>query len=275
MNSAQHNDAQETAAAYQAAAAMFEADSGNREQARADADTAMKLSPNRNVQAMTALVLARAGDTPGAEKLAAELDKAFPLDTLVQRYWLPMIRAAIAMQRNDPSHAIELLQTANDIELYDSRLLPAYLRGEAYLMLHDGTRAATEFQKFIDHRGLVRNLPWGALARLGLARAYAMQGDTTKARAAYQEFLTIWKDADPDVPILKQAQTEYSKLKITKARCYLGRSFLDHGQSAPYRLSSGPNRSGGGGGLLTSGRRYVRNLETPRFDECFAPVRDS
>ncbi len=88
-------------------------------------------------------------------------------------------------------------------------MFPVYLRGEAYLMLHDGKHAAAEFQKYIDHRGLVRNSPWGALARLGLARAYAMQEDSTKARTAYQDFLTLWKDADPDIPILKRAQAEY------------------------------------------------------------------
>ena len=92
-------------------------------------------------------------------------------------------------------------------------LCPAYVRGEAYLMLHDGSRAATEFQKFINHRGLVVNFPWGALARLGLARSYALQGDTAKVHTAYQDFLTIWKDADPDIPILKQAKTEYAKFQ--------------------------------------------------------------
>jgi len=92
-------------------------------------------------------------------------------------------------------------------------MIPPYVRGEAYLMLHHGNAAVAEFQKFIDHRGLVVNFPWGALARLGLARAYALQGDTAKARAAYADFLTLWKDADPDVPILKEAQTEYAKLK--------------------------------------------------------------
>jgi hypothetical protein len=92
-------------------------------------------------------------------------------------------------------------------------LCPAYLRGEAYLMLHDGSAAAAEFQKFIDHRGVVMNFPWGALARLGLARAYATEGNTAKARAAYQDFLTLWKDADPDIPILQQAKAEYAKLK--------------------------------------------------------------
>jgi len=214
MDSAQHNDAKEAAAAYQAAAALRDVEAGNQGQARAEANTAVKLAPNRDVRTMAALALARAGDTAGAEKLAAELDKTFPLDTLVQRYWLPTIRAAVALQRKDPNRAIELLKVASPIELGDTaNLLPVYLRGEAYLMLHDGSRAAAEFQKFIDHRGVVMNFPWGALAHLGLARAYAMQGDTTKAKIAYQDFLTLWKDADPDIPILKEAKAEYAKLQ--------------------------------------------------------------
>jgi len=213
MDSAQHNDAKETAAGYQAAAALYEVDLGDREQGHSDADAAMKLAPNREVQEMAALALARAGDTAAAEKLADELNKTVPLGTLVQRNWLPVIRAAIALQRKDPDRAIELLQTSSEIELGENRLLPAYVRGEAYLMLHDGKHAAAEFQKYIDHRAEVRNAPWGALAHLGLARAYAMQGDTTKARAAYQDFLTIWKDADPDLPILIQAKAEYPRLQ--------------------------------------------------------------
>jgi len=122
-------------------------------------------------------------------------------------------------KRQDPNRAIELLKVAGTVELsgltgdLDILMSPAYVRGEAYLMLHDGNRAAAEFQKLIDHRGLVVNFPWGALARLKLARAYAMQGDTAKARAAYRDFLTLWKDADPDVPILKQAKAEYAKLQ--------------------------------------------------------------
>jgi tetratricopeptide (TPR) repeat protein len=213
MDSAERNDAKETAAAYQAEAALREVESGDREQTRADANAAVKLAPNRDVRAMAAFSLARAGDTAGAEKLAAELDKTFPLDTLVQRYWLPTIRAAVALERKGPNRAIELLKVASTIELGDGGyLLPVYLRGEAYLMLHDGNAAALEFQKFIDHRGLVGNFPWGALAHLGLARAYTMQGDTAKAKAAYQDFLALWKDADPDVPILIAAKTEYAKL---------------------------------------------------------------
>jgi len=219
MDSAQHNDAKETAAAYKAAAALREAEAENREQARAEANAALKLAPSRDVRAIAALALARVGDTAGAEKLGAELDKAFPLDTLVQRYWLPTIRASVALGRKDPKRAIELLKEASTVELSSITaaltifLCPAYLRGEAYLLLHDGSRAAAEFQKFIDHRGVVMNFPSGALARLGLVRAYSMHGDTAKARAAYQDFLALWKDADPDIPILKQAKAEYAKLK--------------------------------------------------------------
>jgi hypothetical protein len=219
MDSAQHNDAKETAAGYQAVAALREVESGNREQSRADAEAALKLGPNRDVRVIAALALARAGDTAAAEKMAAGLDRTFPLDTLVQRYWLPTIRAGVALQRKDPKGAIELLKVASTIELSSATadltifLCPVYLRGEAYLMLHHGNRAAAEFQKFIDHRGVAMNFPWGALARLGLARAYALQRDTAKARAAYQDFLTLWKDADSDVPILKQARAEYAELR--------------------------------------------------------------
>jgi hypothetical protein len=123
-----------------------------------------------------------------------------------------------APERKNPNRAIELLKVASTIELasptnFTIIMCPAYLRGEAYLMLHDGNAAAAEFQKFIDHRGVVVNFPWGALARLGLARACALQGDTAKARTAYQDFLTLWKDADPDVPILKEAKAEYAMLR--------------------------------------------------------------
>ena len=200
--SAQRNDAKETAAGYQAAAALRDVESGNRKQARAEANAAVNLGPNRDVQAMAAMALAQAGDTAAAEKLVAELNKTCPLDTGVQRYWLPRIRAAVALERKDPGRAIELLVDMG----------PVYLRGEAYLMLRDGGAAAAEFKKFIDPRGVAMNSSWGALARLGLARAYALQGDTVKARAAYQDFLTLWKEADPDVPILKQAKAEYAKL---------------------------------------------------------------
>jgi eukaryotic-like serine/threonine-protein kinase len=166
------------------------------------------------VRAIAALALARAGDTAGAEKLAAQLDKAFPVDTLVQRYRLPTIRAAVALQRKDLNRAVELLRAASAIELGDvgNRLFLVYLRGEAYLMLHDGNRAAAEFQKFIDHHTLMGNFAWGAPARLQLGRAFLLSGDKTKAKTAYQDFLMLWKDAGPDIPILKQAKAEYAML---------------------------------------------------------------
>jgi len=230
---------------------LRDVESGNREQARANVIAALKLAPNRDVRAIAALVLARAGDTAAAQKLAAELDHAFHLDTLVQRYWLPTIRAGVALQREDPNRAIDLLQASSTIELgqpvvLNVYLCPAYLRGEAYLMLHDGNAAAAEFQKFIDHRGLVGNFPWGALARLGLARAYVMQGDTSKGRSAYQYFLTLWKAADPDVLILKQAKAEYAKLQNYRlvgetpapAQARLlryGSSSIEHASGSAYR----------------------------------------
>ena len=216
MDSARHNDAEETAASYQAESALREVESGDRKQARVDANGALKSAANRDVQAMAGLALARAGDTAGAERLAARLDKTFPLDTLVQRYWLPTIRAAVALDQKDPNRAVELLKPAVELGTPSGvlaiSLCPVYVRGQAYLALRDGDRAATEFQKFIDHRGLVGNFAWGALARLGLARAYALKGDTAKARIGYQDFLAIWKDADIDIPILKQATAEYAKL---------------------------------------------------------------
>jgi eukaryotic-like serine/threonine-protein kinase len=214
MVSAELNDAKETAAGYQAEAALVEVEFGNREQARFDAQAAMRLAPNRDVHTSAALAMARAGDTAAAEKLAADLDKSFPADTLVQRYSLPAIRAAVALQRKDPKLAVELLQASSAIELGDSAILiPAYLRGEAYLALRDGNSAALEFQKFLDHRGLVGNFAWGALAQLQLARAYVLSGDKPKAKNAYQNFLALWKDADSDLPVLKEAKAEYTNLR--------------------------------------------------------------
>jgi eukaryotic-like serine/threonine-protein kinase len=157
--------------------------------------------------------------------LVAQLDQTFPLYTLAQRDWLPAIRAAVALQRKDPKRAVELLQAPGAIEQGGYRgiftafddlgnLPPVYLRGEAYLMLHDGNRAAAEFQKLIDYRGAVGNRVLGALARLQLGRAFALSGDKTKAKTAYQDFLMLWRDADPDIPILKQAKAEYAKLQL-------------------------------------------------------------
>jgi DNA-binding winged helix-turn-helix (wHTH) protein/tetratricopeptide (TPR) repeat protein len=221
--SVERNDAKGTAGTYQSNAALIEVQSGYTEQAKADSYAAIKLErarrgaqPNELVLINAALSLALAGDTAGAERLAAELDRYFPLKTMVQRFLLPVLRAAVAVQRKDPKRAIELLQVTRPFEVgehCDLHLFPAYLRGEAYLMLHDGNAAAAEFQKFLDHRGLVRSISWGVLAQLQIGRAYALSGDKVKAKAAYQDFLTLWKDADPDIPILKQAKVEYAKLQ--------------------------------------------------------------
>ena len=218
MHSAQRNDAKETAAFYLAQAALRDVESGYKLRARGEASTAIKLAANRDVEGMAGLALARAGDLRAAENVAADLNKSFPLDTLVQRYWLPTTRAALALDRKDPNRAVGLLKDASAIELgtptnTSTILCPVYVRGEAYLAMHDGDRAEGEFQKFMDHPGLVSTFPWGVLARLGLARAYALQGDTPRARAAYQDFLALWKDADPDVPVLMQAKAEYSRLQ--------------------------------------------------------------
>jgi len=218
IESARRNDVTEAAAFYQAESALREAELGNRAQARKDAAEAVRLAPNRDVQAMAALAQVRAGDSAGAEKLAAELNNSMPQDTLVQSYWLPTIRGGVELERKNPTKAVELLQAASSYELAQPRgnggfLCPVYLRGQAYLMRHNGSAAAAEFQKFIDHRGLVVNFPLGALARLGLGRAYTLQGETAKARAAYQDFLSLWKDADPDIPILIAAKSEYAKMK--------------------------------------------------------------
>ena len=214
---AERNNATETAAAYRAAAALREVECGQAEQARLDALAAVKQAPNRDVRSIAALGLARAGDTLDAERLAAEIERAFRW-TRSRVYWLPAVRAAVALQRNNPQEAIALLEVSQPIELGESTnvtvyMSPVYVRGEAYLALRDGKSAAAEFRKFIDHRGIALNFPWGSLARLGLARAYVMQGDKAKAKATYKDFLTIWKDADPDLPIYQRAKAEYLKLQ--------------------------------------------------------------
>jgi predicted Zn-dependent protease len=163
---------------------------------------------------MAARDLALAGDVNGAEKLAADLKQRFPLDTEVQRYWLPTIRAAAALDRKNGREAIEQLKVVSPYELGAIGWMePVYLRGQAYLMVHDSGAAVAEFQKILDSRRIVEFNPVGVLAHLGLGRAYALQGDAAKARAAYQDFLTLWKDADPDVPILREAKAEYARLQ--------------------------------------------------------------
>ena len=166
-----------------------------------------------------ALTVARAGDTERAQKLSERLNRDFAQNTIVQGYWLPATRAAIEMNEKNSAKAVMVLQNAIAYEFSQPQpfqlgmLYPVYLRGQAYLLGRQGKEAAAEFQKIIDHRGIVLNFPLGALARVGLGRAYVLQGDSANARSAYQEFLTLWKDADPDIPILKEAKAEYAKLQ--------------------------------------------------------------
>jgi hypothetical protein len=216
--SAQRADEKETAAAYQAEAAIHEALVGNMSQAKQQAPAALTLSTGRDVEAVSAIALGLAGDAPQATRLAGDLAKRFPEDTIVQFYYQPAIHAATALQGGSATKAIEALTPAAPYELgstglTNSALCPVYLRGEAYLTVHQGSAAAVEFQKIVDHPGVVQNGPIGALAHLGLARAYGLQGDAAKARTAYQDFLKLWKDADPDIPILIAAKAEYAKLR--------------------------------------------------------------
>ena len=204
----------EVAADHEANAALREALFGNFEQARQQAVTALSHSTGRGVQFEAGLAMALARDENQADRLANDFAKRFPEDTAVQFNYLPTIRAQLALSRNDYSKALDALQAAAPYEMgWMGRMYPIYVRGEAYLAAHQSREAAAEFQKILDHRGIVWNSPIGALAHLQLGRAFAMQGDTARARAAYQDFLTLWKDADPDIPVLKQAQAEYAKFK--------------------------------------------------------------
>jgi len=220
MDSARRAGEKETSADWEINAALREAEFGNAAQSRNTTAAALVLASTRGVQVLAAVALARAGDSDRALKMADELQKQNPLNTVIISYWLPTIRAAVEINRKNPAKTIEILQTAAPYELGNpspqaevgATLYPVYLRGLAYLLLHQGSAAAAEFQKFLDHRGVVVNCPLGALARLGLARAYALEGDKAKARVAYQDFLALWKDADPDIPILNQAEAEYTKL---------------------------------------------------------------
>jgi tetratricopeptide (TPR) repeat protein len=171
------------------------------------------------VQAISTVALTLAGDSRQALRLANDLAARFPNDTLVQFNYLPVIHAGAALQSGNSAKALEALAPAAPYELgvitgsADFTLYPIYLRGEAYLAAHQGAEAAVEFQKILDHPGIAANEPIGALAHLGLGRAYALSGNTAKATASYRDFLTLWKDADPDVPIYRQAKAEYAKLQ--------------------------------------------------------------
>ena len=231
VESARRNDEQEAAALWQANAALREALFGNAEAARKNAAAAVALAPGSHfAEEQAALAYALASDAAHAQSLADDLAKRFPQDTVVQSVWLPTIRAQIETGRKNAARSIELLHAAAPYELgmlstsaANSCLYPVYVRAEAYLSAQQGASAAAEFQKILDHRGLLWNCATGPLARLGLARAYALQAQSAqgadadaaraKARTGYQDFLALWKDADPDIPILKEAKAEYAKLQ--------------------------------------------------------------
>jgi eukaryotic-like serine/threonine-protein kinase len=219
--SAGRSDQKETAAGWQINAALREVEFGNPSRARKATSSALALASTRDVQIFAALALARAGSLDEVQRLAADLARRFSQDTLVTGYWLPTINAAIEIRRRNPAKALEVLQSAVPYELGEpspsfqggGSLYPVYLRAESNLLLHRGDEARAEFQKILDHRSIVKNCPFGALAHLGLGRAYALLGKEDKARSAYKDFLTLWKDADPDIPIYKQAKGEYAKLQ--------------------------------------------------------------
>jgi predicted Zn-dependent protease len=216
-----HVGLKEPAAGGEAEAALREALFGNAREARQRSAAALRLSTGRDVEYEAAWALSLAGDSAQALALAKDLAARFPQDTIVQYNYLPTIHAQLALNRKDYAEAIGVLQNAAPYELGNTGNYPftslqvVYVRGVAYLAKRqdEGLKAAAEFQKIIDHRGIVINEPIGAMAYLGLARARAMQGDTARAKAAYQDFLMLWKDADPGIPILKEAKAEYARLQ--------------------------------------------------------------
>jgi serine/threonine protein kinase/tetratricopeptide (TPR) repeat protein len=223
--SAQRVDEKEQAATYQVAAALQEALAGNLGLARQQAQAALALSSGRDVQGMAAVTLGLAGDAAQATRLAADLAKRYPRDTLVQVQYLPVTRAVIALQAGQGDAAIEALAPNAPYELGATAMTvyPVYFRGEAYLAARQGAQAAAAFQKVLDNRSKQPVDPLISLAHLGLARAYMLEAQSAqgadadaaraKAKSAYQDFLALWKDADPDVPILKEAKAEYAKLQ--------------------------------------------------------------
>ncbi len=221
MDSAARAHEKEIAGLYAALSGVREGLFGNAEEAQRRAALALERSTARDVQYGAALALAYAGDDSKARALTDDLAKRLPEDTLVQFSYLPALRAKLSVNRGNAAEAIDALRVAAPYELgvatssayYWTAMYPVYVRGEAYLAARQGSDAAGEFEKIVEHRGIVTNEPISALAHLGLARAYVLQGDTVKARAAYQDFWALWKDADSEIPILQQAKAEYSKLK--------------------------------------------------------------
>jgi tetratricopeptide (TPR) repeat protein len=220
VESAERAGTKDVAALWEASVALRDAEFGESVEAQRAVGKALSLSSGQDVELLTALALARAGETTQAERVTEKLNQAHPLDTFIQQYWLPTIRGAVELHRSNTQGAIEVLKPASTYEagepppfLMLGTMYPVYVRGQAYLKIGAGQQAALEFQKIVDHRGIVLNFPFGALAHLQLGRAYQLAGDKAKARAAYQDFLALWKHADPDIPILKQAKAEYKKLQ--------------------------------------------------------------
>jgi serine/threonine protein kinase len=219
VDSAVRADSRETAALWQANAALREAEFGNPAESKQGIAAALALARGRDVKILAALTLARLGETARGKTMLDELEKSDASNTVLKLYWVPTLRAAIALNSGNSAQSLVILEAAAPYELGEppptapGTLYPAYLRGQAHLMAHNGAGAASEFQKLVDHRGIVLNFPLGALARLGLARAYAISGDGARSRAAYQDFFALWKDADPDIPILKEAKAEYANLQ--------------------------------------------------------------
>jgi tetratricopeptide (TPR) repeat protein/predicted Ser/Thr protein kinase len=219
---AQQSGRRERSALFQTGAALSEAFLGDATMAKQKALTALEFSRDREVEFGAAVALALLGDSSRSQILTNDLEKRFPEDTSVRFNYTPTLRALLALDRGEPAKAIEQLQIAIPYELAAPRsvlhghfgaLYPIYVRGEAYLAAHRGAEAAAEFQKILDHRGIVVSDPIGALAHLQIGRAYALSGDMPKAKTAYRDFLTLWKDADAEIPILKQAQAEYAKMQ--------------------------------------------------------------
>jgi eukaryotic-like serine/threonine-protein kinase len=218
-DSARRAQERETAAEYQGHNSLREALVGKAAWAKEDAQSALSEIKGKHGEGFCAIACALAGGSANANRLIDDLTKRFPQDTVVQSQYLPMARAALALNRGDAAAAIEALSAASPYDLghtnddFTFALYPIYLRGEVYLAAKNGTAAAAEFQKILDHSGVVGNEPIGALAHLGLGRAYALSGDSAKAKTAYQDFFALWKNADADVPILKDATAEYATLK--------------------------------------------------------------
>ena len=202
---------------YVVLSALRNAEAGRAIRARKAEDRALQSKLERGQEMILALSLARSGRTGEAERLADEVSQKAPLDTIVQNYLVPTVRAAIKLQQHDPQAAIDLLRGTAEYELAFTRsfdyLYPDYIRGLAYLEVGDGRSAAGEFQKLIDNPGLCWSFVTGPLARIQLGRAQRLMGDNGSARKSYEEFLSIWKDADPDIPIYRQAKAEYAQLK--------------------------------------------------------------